>query len=130
MNEKSHFRATLTKLNANTKDKLYSIQFQLREEEMEEHGKEVLELRRYDQVRISVENPQSYIGTQWIEFFSVEFQSLATSISICVTEKGLICTITFSLEDREVFNKLVLQDLRNKVLHLEFEDGANPYQND
>lgn len=86
MLKKAIIQATLTKLNANTKDKLDSIQFQLREDQMEKYGQEVLKIRRFDNIQIRVENPQSHIGDKGLKFFTAEFQSMATSISICVTE--------------------------------------------
>lgn len=75
----------------------------------------------------SDENPQGQMGSSSVGFFKKEFQALNTSISLCVTEKGFICTLTLSIEDKTVFDAIVQNDLRDKMVSLEFEDGSNPY---
>lgn len=123
---KASIQAICSKLSANTKEKLDSIQFQLREDDMEKYGPQVLKLRRYDMLKIKLENPQSQIQGDRIGFFSTEFQTINTSISICVTDKWLICTLTFSIDNRKVFNQICAADLREKKLRLDFEEWSNP----
>ncbi len=84
---KAFIQATCSKLSANTKEKLDSVQFQLREDDMEKYGSQVLKLRRYDVLKIKLENPQAQIDGNRMGFFVTEFQTMNTSISICVTDK-------------------------------------------
>lgn len=119
--------AKLQKLSAN-KDTKDSIQFQLSEDQTEQHADEILALRRYDFVRMSCESNQATMddtGTQG--FPSFQFQSINTALSLCVTEKGIITTITFSFEDQKVFETVIKHKLRNKIISLSFTEGQNPY---
>lgn len=120
-------RAKLQKLSAN-KDSQDSIQFQLREEEVEEYGEEILALRRYDYVSVSCESEQSSVDDDGvIGFPTFKFQATNTSISLCVTEKGIIATITFSFEEGKVFEEVIKNKLRNRTVTLYFEAGKSPY---
>ncbi len=49
------------------------------------------------------------------------------SISICVTETGQIFTLTISTEDQNVFREILLRNLREQDLTIEFEEGENPF---
>lgn len=120
-------KAKLQKLAAN-KDTKDSIQFQLNEELTEEFGEDILTLRRYDFVEVTGEGNQSVIdGNGVIDFPKFQFQSINTSISLCVTEKGIIATLTFSFEDPLVFDNVIKNKLRNKLVSLSFTEGKNPF---
>lgn len=119
-------KAKLQKLSAN-KDTKDSIQFQLSESQMEDFGEDILTLRRYDFVDVSCESEQSNIADQGFEFPSFKFQSINTSISLCTTEKGIIATLTFSFEDVRVFESVIKNRLRNKIVTLDFSEGSSPF---
>jgi len=123
------FAAKLRKLSANTKDKLDSIQFQMDENQVKIYGDQIIALRRFDYVKITLSQDQSSLSPDGskIEFFEQEFQSLNTSISVCVTESGQIITVTLSTDNRRVFDELIKRNLRDQVLNLEFTEGNNPY---
>ena len=130
-------KAKLQKLSAN-KDSKDSIQFQIREEEVENCRDEIMDLRRYDYVTVKYEAKQSTMGVE-VElddsqkynlktfFPTLKFQSINTSISLCVTEKGIIATLTFSFDDPKVFDHVINNKLRNQFVTLKFEEGANPF---
>lgn len=124
---KAQMMAKLTKMSANASDKMDSVQFQLNEELMDKFWSQVLELRRYDKVKMVLENPQGQMWEGGVKFFKKDFQSYNTSIAICVTEKGFICTMTLSIEDKTVFDAIVQNSLRDKLVTLQFEAGSNPY---
>lgn len=113
-------KAVLQKISAN-KDKKDSVQFQLREMETEDCADEIMSLRRYDKVTVKFESRQSQIDENGVihnpEF---SFDSIATSISLCVTQEGIITTITFSFEDPKVFDEVVKNSLRNQYVNLTF----------
>ena len=119
--------ATLQKLSANAGDKQDSIQFRVEENEVEAHGDVILSMRRYDRVKVRLHSDQGQLTQEGtVDFPSLEFQSTATSISLCVTETGVLATITFSTEDRKIFDECVRKGLRNRLVTLQFEEGANP----
>jgi len=121
-------QAKLQKLAANSGDKKDSIQFQISEEEMEKNGSQILEMRRYDFVKIHAAAEQSQIGDDGTaDFPDFTFQSVATSTSLCLTETGIITTITFSIEKPDVFEWAIENHMRNKMVSLSFEEGDNPY---
>ena len=106
-------KATLQKLAANSDDKKDSIQFRIEEDDVEASGPEILAMRRYDRVKVRFQSHQASIGAAGVEFATLEFQSVATSLSMCVTETGIIATITFSTEDPDVFANVIGKGLRN-----------------
>src|SRR5438105_1107964 len=101
-------KAILQKLAANSGDKMDSIQFRVDEDEVESNGDQILAMRRYDNVKIRIESQQASLSEAGqAEFATIEFQSLATLLSMCVTETGIIATITFSTEDPRVFAAVI-----------------------
>lgn len=119
-------RAKLQKLSAN-KDQKDSIQFQMKEDDVDDYKEQIMALRRYDNVTVKAEGEQSQIGEKGAGFPTFKFKSINTSISLCVTEKGIIATLTFSFEDPNVFDAVINNKLRDQWVRLEFKKGENPY---
>lgn len=120
--------ARLQKMAANSGDTKDSIQFRVEEDEVDRNGHAILNMRRYDKVSVRFSPEQLMIGEDGTaERATIEFQTVATSLSLCVTDTGIIATITFSTEDPRVFAEVIEKSLRNQVVTLEFSEGANPY---
>lgn len=125
---KTAIKAKLTKLSINSDDKMDSIQFRLDEDGMEKYGASLLLVRRFDEIKIRIINNQGNLSDNGeVQFLDLETQAMNISISICVTDKGFICTMTISSEDRELCGKLLAHNARNQELDLQFEDGKNPF---
>lgn len=122
-------KARLQKMAANSADKSDSIQFRVEADEVEKHGKTILGMRRYDHVKVKCVAEQSAIGEDGNGGFpSLEFQSIATSLSMCVTEDGIIATITFSIDEPSLFQEVISRGLRNQIVEIAFKPGDNPYK--
>lgn len=89
----------------------------------EDHEVDPVGAERMDEMKEEFDN-------QLIGFPSFQFQAVNTSISLCVTEKGIITTLTFSVEDPKVFDHVITHKLRNQFVTLSFEAGQNPYTSD
>jgi hypothetical protein len=145
-------KVKLQKFTAPSGESLDTVQLRIEESEMEENGTRLLEMRRYDMVTITLENQQSSIpGFQdlipaGLESLSIKkeggketviaqkpvferiiFQAISTSISLCVTETGIIATVTFAVENKKVIPEIVVKNLRDQFVTLEFESGESPY---
>jgi hypothetical protein len=119
-------KAILQKLAANSGDKKDSLQFRVEEAEVEQSAAELLAMRRFDVVKARFESLQSSIGSSGAPVFeSIQFQSVATSLSLSVNDGGIIATITFSVDDPSVFGQVIAKNLRNQVVELSFEPGTN-----
>lgn len=123
-------KAILQKLTGTSGDKMDSIQIRIPESEMEiQHSKnDIMNLRRYHYVDITAIATQSQLEGDKVSFPAIKFQSMATSISLCMTETGQILTLTFSLEDdHSVFDDVIRYGLRGKMVEVNFSEGVNPY---
>lgn len=129
MTQKATLRARVKKLAANSGEKMDSIQLQLDENQMADHGDALLELRRFDNVKIKIEQQQASMDMQTgeVRFLTIEFQAMNFSLSCCFTETGIIATLTISTEQRDAFDKIIQHHLREQIVDVEFEEGANPF---
>lgn len=111
-------KATLQKLSANTSDKNNSVQFRV---DKDESLKDLLKLRRGQNVTVEAESNQSSISKKGkAEFKSVAFVTDTISVSICILEDGQIATITFSVEDKTLIEKVIDSGLRGQRVELNF----------
>lgn len=116
--------ATLQKILAASFDKKDQLQFRVEKEHVDA---DILEIRRGQVCRVKMEGVQGTLvdqttgevkaSNEW-----VEFESESISISLAVLQDGLIATITVSVEDNQVVERVLNSGLRGQQIELIFRD--------
>lgn len=116
--------ATLQKILAASFDKKDQLQFRVEKEHVDA---DLLEIRRGQICRVKMEGIQGTLvdqttgevkaSNEW-----VEFESESISIALAVLQDGMIATITISVEDKLIIERVLNTGLRGQQVELIFRD--------